>query len=142
MSHTTNIISKETYEKLCIINKLENEFLKSLGKNWLSIEEQEQRRVFVGGYALTNEDRSSIEVYDFVNNVPTKYTLYISESDSKATTWTGEVLGNVSFAPAFKAFFGDTRQHITVKAINGKTYHGTYYKSAGDHANIKLAKNQ
>jgi hypothetical protein len=37
---------------------------------------------------------------------------------------------------------GDKRQPIDIYAINGKKYHGTYYKSSGDYARVKLYANQ
>jgi hypothetical protein len=34
---------------------------------------------------------------------------------------------------------GDTRVSIRVYAINGCVYHGTYYKSAGNYARVKIS---
>lgn len=90
---------------------------------------------------VNNDMRSAIEEYEFRTDAPKSYFLYISK-EGKATTWTGQVLGNVSFSKEFRAVFGDIRQRVTVYGINGKIYHGTFYKSAGDYARIKLAKNQ
>lgn len=93
------------------------------------------------GIALpTNDERSSVEVFDFVTNPPDKYFLYISEKTATATTWTGETLGRVSFGREFGDNFGGTRVPVTIFAINNRVYHGTYYKSAGDYARVKLAK--
>jgi hypothetical protein len=93
---------------------------------------------------VTNEERSSCEVYDFVTNPPDKYVLYINDERHEATTWTGEKLGHVtglSQTPK-RSNFGDLRIYIDVYGINGKKYHGVYYKSAGDYARIKMYKNQ
>jgi len=95
-----------------------------------------------GGPSPTNEERSAIEVYEFVHDPPVKYFLYIDEPSRSATTWMGDVLGRVSFGQSYRSAFGDTRVPIWVDAINGLLYHGTYFKSAGDYARIKLAKQQ
>jgi hypothetical protein len=91
---------------------------------------------------VTNEERSALEVFEFVANPPDKYFLYISEKNRTATTWTGDALGNVSFGREYRDSFGGRRVPITVHAINGRTYHGTYYKSSGDYARVKAAKRQ
>ena len=91
---------------------------------------------------INNDIRSAIETWEFAHDIPSRYFLYINEKNNTATTWTGQKLGSVSFGSPFRSNLGDTRQQITVKAINGKVYHGVYYKSAGDYARIKLAKNQ
>jgi len=93
---------------------------------------------------VTNEERSALEVFDFCQNPPDKYFLYIREKDRTATTWTGDVLGQVSFGLVYKcpAFggFSSTRVPVTIRAINGLTYHGTYFKSSGDFARIRQSK--
>ena len=88
----------------------------------------------------TNEERSAVEVYEFCTDPPDKYFLYINCTKKEATTWTGDKLGTVAFGCEFRDNFGGKRVPITVYAINGKKYHGTYYKSSGDYARIKMAK--
>lgn len=90
--------------------------------------------------APTNEERSAVEVYEFVTNPPDKYFLYINCTKREATTWTGDKLGTVGFGNDYRDNFGGKRVPITVYAINGKKYHGTYFKSAGDYARIKMCK--
>ena len=89
---------------------------------------------------VTNEERSALEVFEFVTNPPDKYFLYISEKNRTATTWTGDLLGHVSFGREYRDSFGGKRVPITVRVINGHTYHGTYFKSSGNYARIKKAK--
>lgn len=89
---------------------------------------------------VTNDLRSKIEVYEFIHDIPKKYFLYIDEKDKTATTWTGSFLGNVRFGREYRTNFGDKRQPIDVYAVNGKRYHGIYYKSAGSYARITLYK--
>jgi hypothetical protein len=104
----------------------------------------------------TNDEISSLEVFDFHMNKPVRYFLYIAEGkpfngpgnvpplnrghEWKATTWTGEFLGHVHHGKPWRDNFGGTRVPITVVGVNGCTYHGTYYKSAGSYARVKLAK--
>jgi hypothetical protein len=45
---------------------------------------------------VSNEERSALEVFEFCQNPPDKYFLYIREKERTATTWTGDVLGQVS----------------------------------------------
>jgi hypothetical protein len=89
---------------------------------------------------VTNEERSALEVFEFCSNPPTKYFLYISETKRTATTWTGDVLGQVSFGREYRDNFGGKRAPIWIRGINGRSYHGTYYKSSGNFARIRLSK--
>ena len=89
---------------------------------------------------VTNEERSALEVFEFCQNPPDKYFLYIREKDRTATTWTGDVLGQVSFGREWRDSFGGRRVPVTIRAINGLTYHGTYFKSSGDFARIRQSK--
>lgn len=91
---------------------------------------------------VDNELRAKIEVWEFLNDIPETYFLYINEAKWEATNWTGVKLGKVSFGKEYSDNFGGRRVPVSVYAINGKTYHGTYYKSAGNYARIKLYKNQ
>ncbi len=63
---------------------------------------------------VSNEERSALEVFEFCQTPPDKYFLYIREKDHTAP--------------------------VTVRAINGHTYHGTYFKSSGDFARIRQSK--
>jgi len=103
---------------------------------------------------VTNEERSEMEVYEFVTDPPEKYFLYCSFSkDAKnnefthygasgfATTWTGQKLGNIQCGHTWRSNWGDTRVSIRVYGINGVTYAGTYFKSSGNYARVKRVKN-
>jgi hypothetical protein len=89
---------------------------------------------------VTNDERSALEVFEFCSNPPAKYFLYISEENSTATTWTGDLLGHVTFGREYGDNFGGKRQPVWVRGINGKQYHGTYYKSSGNFARIRQSK--
>lgn len=107
-----------------------------------SVTELEQRML---PPACTNEELSAIEVYEFKRDVPERYFLYIDEEKKVATTWPGHLLGTVTFgrqykAPAFGGF-GNLRVPVRIHSINGREYHGTYYKDSGSYARVKLCKN-
>jgi hypothetical protein len=74
---------------------------------------------------------------------PERYFLYIDEKTRTATIWTGVLLGTVTFGREYKTpSFGrsSVRVPVTIQAVNGLTYHGTYYKSSGDYARVKATK--
>lgn len=77
---------------------------------------------------VDNDLRSAIEVFEFINTPPSKYFLYINESNRTATTWTGQKLGSVCFGREYRGNFGDKRQSVIIHAINGKTYSGVFLK--------------
>lgn len=89
---------------------------------------------------VTNADRSAVEVYEFCSNPPDRYTLYINEKREDATTWTGDGLGRTVFGREYRDNFGGRRVPVTIYAINGRKYVGTYYKSAGDYARVRQVK--
>jgi hypothetical protein len=91
---------------------------------------------------VTNDERSALEVFEFVTNPPDKYFLYINEKAQTATTWTGYALGRVFLGREYRDNFGGKRVPITVRAINDRTYHGTYFKSSGDYARIRVKKGE
>src|SRR3990167_9521125 len=80
---------------------------------------------WLGEDRLTNEQRSAIEVYEWIHNPPQQYFIYIDAAKRTATTWTGDKLGEVRFGREYQCLgFGrpSTRVAITVKGLNGKTY--------------------
>ena len=91
---------------------------------------------------VSNEEISSVEVWEFIHDPPDRYCLYINEKKAKATTWTGEKLGQVIFGREYRDNFGGVRVPIEVFGVNGVQYYGTYYKSAGNYARIKRYKHQ
>lgn len=108
----------------------------------------------------TNGERSALEIFEFMRDKPKRYFLYINPPSfvlphgverqyrsnelrgrsGTATTWTGDKLGTVQFGCAYQDNFGGTRVPVTVQAISGDTYHGTYFASAGSYARIKKSK--
>jgi hypothetical protein len=93
--------------------------------------------------SVTNAELSAMEVYEFCANPPERYFLYVEVQGHGygiVTTWTGDLLGHFTHGREYRSSFGDVRVPITVKAINGRTYHGIYYESAGSYARIKMSK--
>lgn len=88
----------------------------------------------------SNEEISKKEVALFIKNRPAKYFLYINAKQRTAETWMGDKLGDVVFGTEYRSNFRDTRVAIRIRAINGKTYAGTYFKSSGDNARIREVK--
>lgn len=137
-------VSREQYEALV---KLNAAFEKWRGdrQSWKEVPAEVN---------ITNEQRAQIEVYEFVHHPPEKYFLYCSFKREKgqlneathygasgtAITWTGEKLGDVQCGRTWRGNMGDTRVSIRVYAINGKVYAGTYYKSSGNYARVKVVK--
>lgn len=101
------------------------------------------------GLEVTNDERTKIELYEFVQNPPAVYFAYVSmkggNSACRVTTWMGETLGESYLGNRFQcpAFNGHStrRQIFTFKAINGKNYYGTYYDSSGNYCRLKMCKN-
>jgi len=89
---------------------------------------------------ITNEERSRAEVAMFKDLKPSSITGYVNEKHAILTTWCGDTLGTIQFGKQYRNNMGDMRQSIRVKGINGITYSGTYFKSAGDYARLKQCK--
>lgn len=121
-------------DKYDTYHKAYKEYMREHKTNWMP----------VGAVDLpspTNEETSAIEVYEFATNPPDKYFLYVDLPKQVVTTWTGELLGKImSTGKTHRSNLGDVRVPIRIKAINGKEYHGTFYKSAGDYARIEMYK--
>lgn len=95
------------------------------------------------GLGVSNEDRSKVELYDFVHNPPEKYFVYVrhdakSARQAEATTWMGELLGCAMLGYEWRDNFGGTRRSIEFAGVNGFQYVGTYYTSSGDYARVRM----
>lgn len=132
----TKTIAKEQRDEIMVRESKIQEYLKANKKNWLVPGELAE----AGLNNVTNEERGEVELYDFVHNPPEKYFVYINQEKRTAGTFPGNVLGSVVFGKEYYSCFGDKRQSVWIHAINGKTYAGTYYKSAGDYALVKALK--
>ena len=99
-------------------------------------------KLFPYSTEVTNELRSAIETFEFVLTPPKKYTVYVNESTGEVTTWTGQKLGRFQVINGFRSNFRDYRICVRIKAINGKSYYGIYFKSIGNYARIKMNKNE
>jgi len=98
-----------------------------------------------------------MEVYEFRHDLAERYFAYVHETEyvisplnapkvtrrypTHITTWTGEILGVITGrGHPYRSNMGDERINITVKMINGRVYHGTFFKSSGDYCRLKLSK--
>jgi len=70
------------------------------GKNRWASDKPEDKPASVPD--VTNDERSALEVFDFCQTPPLSYFLYVNEKDRTATTWTGDVLGQVHFGREFR----------------------------------------
>lgn len=99
----------------------------------------------------SNAERGALELYEFMHDPPTVKFLYVTENKNgydphKAQTFAGDYLGRVYFGQRYRAagFGGRSaateRVPITLYAVNGKRYVGTYFSGAGNYARVRLAK--
>jgi hypothetical protein len=111
---------------------------------WLGKRTSYRTEEVPAGLAVSNDERAQVELYDFVHNPPDRYFLYIREDKETgrktAINFTGLTLGTVLSGREYRCGFGwSKRQSISVHAINGYVYHGTYYKGSGDYARVKMS---
>jgi hypothetical protein len=103
----------------------------------------------------TNDERSAAEVAAFMAEKPAKYFAYWnvrgrwSQSGvepelirgDNITTWTGDILATIiEVRPPFYSNLTDRRQNFRAQAINGLTYSGTAYLTAGDYVRMTAVK--
>jgi len=143
---------KATKRKTTLKNKIgyiekkvmkENKMLKTHFKksktNWIN----ESIRKKLGIPKVTNTERSIVEVHQFKQRPPKKYTAYMGNKLKKVTTWTGQPIGKVTWVGSeYKDSMGGTRQNFRINAVNKKKYSGTYFKSSGDYVNLKMLKDK
>lgn len=97
---------------------------------------------------VTNDERAAVEVYEFMRDRPSSYFAYVAVPNAARPwckrpmliTWTGVNLGDITLGNTWRDNFGGTRQAIRVRAINGLSYAGTWYKSSGDYARLRAVK--
>lgn len=103
------------------------------------------------GGDTNNEDREAIEVYEWLNNPPARYFVYVTHEQGGSyratgtvTNFTGALLGTCVLGPIYYSGYGEdgrnvgtrTRRPITVSGTNGIRYFGTFYVGAGDYARL------
>lgn len=99
-----------------------------------------------------NRATSAKEVAEFLADPPGRYFAYHKAEPSgfdpitrlhygdKITTWMGDELATVVMAhDPFRDNFGGIRQHFRATGINGATYNGTAFLSAGDYVRMRKA---
>jgi len=96
---------------------------------------------------LTNEERSKLEIHDWVNDPPRRYFAYVFHPDDLKKryigTWTGDKLARISILGGrVRDNFGGCRRYISAYGTNGVRYWGWYYESAGDYCRLTAFKGQ
>lgn len=73
-----------------------------------------------------NRLTSALEVAEFCDDPPDRYTAYISEAaPSRVATWMGDALGEViSWGKGWRSNMGDRRRSFRMRAVNGHVYSG------------------
>jgi len=98
-----------------------------------------------------NAETSRQEVESFKVDEPGPYFAYHApirlsqvlapHVGSRIVTWVGDDLARVTWAgEPFISNMGDRRQNFRALAINGATYTGTAYLSAGDYVRMRPVK--
>ena len=132
------ILSAEEYGRLRAIADRHAAFVDTRrGKNgWAAFRPEEVPE----DCRIENGELSALEVYEFVNDPPERYFAYVDARWKILTTWTGDKLGDVTFGTPWVDNFGGRRVPITVAAINGRRYYGTYFESSGNYARIRACR--
>src|SRR4029077_18868095 len=101
---------------------------------------------------VTNEHRSADEVAAFMSDQPGPYFAYWNVRGRWAkpgvepelirgdliTTWMGDDLGRIVWVGRpFYSSFSDRRQNFRALGVNGATYSGTAYLTAGDYVRMR-----
>jgi len=104
---------------------------------------------------MTNEQRSAEEVAAFKADEPGPYFAYWNVRGRWAkpgvepelivgdliTTWTGEELGRIVWVGRpFYSSFTDRRQNFRALGVNGATYSGTAFLTAGEYVRMRPVK--
>ncbi len=98
-----------------------------------------------------NRALSRAEVENFKSDAPGPYFAYVKHHGAPRTdvsdrvwrgdwltTWMGDKLATVYWTgDPFRSSFGDRRQNFRALGINGATYYGTAYLSAGDYVRMR-----
>lgn len=103
--------------------------------------------------SLTNEIRSQIEVYEWVNDPPEEYFAYVKNDSLEVTTWMGDRIGNFfhtghHYEDVEQTYLDENDEEVVeyerqevrdiyVIGTNGVTYIGKYYFENGDYCTME-----
>lgn len=88
----------------------------------------------------TNEERSELEMFEFMRNRPDRYFAYYDKDMSKVTTWMGQKLGDIIWrGQVYKTGWwpGARKQRVRVRAVTGDTYAGPCELDAGNYCRLR-----
>ncbi len=90
-----------------------------------------------GGAAPSNEQRSALEVHDFVTNPPEHLFAYYDDGMKHVKTWMGDILGTIVSRGQERRPFGGRVVSVHVLGINGVRYVGTCNLSSGTYCRLR-----
>ena len=91
----------------------------------------------------TNEERSELEVFDFLRDRPDRYFAYYDSGMTKVTTWTGQKIGDiVRKGTVYRTGRGTgaRKQRVRVRAITGDQYAGPCELDAGTYCRLRKVR--
>lgn len=95
-------------------------------------------------YLPTNEQKSDLELYEYVHNplsVGDKYGMYVDKETKTVTNWTGKELGRITFmGNYYRSGLGHKRRNIRIKDVNGANLFGYWYYEYQDFISVKRIK--
>lgn len=113
-------------------------YLKEQGRTWHTREEI----VEAGLEAISNEQTSLIEQFEFYRDKPERYFAYLSDDYRAVTTWTGDKLLTIRLTNVARSNFGDKRYYFSGETSDGVKYWGVGYGGAGCYCRIYKRKGQ
>ena len=88
----------------------------------------------------TNEERSAVELFDWIMDPPKRYFAY-AVKEGAISNWMGESLGTITWEGAtYRDNMGGKRKNFRMLGTNGIWYSGTAYVSSGDYCRLKAIK--
>jgi hypothetical protein len=97
---------------------------------------------------ISNDERGELELHHFMTEAPLHLFAYVTKNRKtgawQCNAWPGQPFGRVWVGDPYKSpgFYGrpSTRRSVTLFAVNGWIYSGTFYQSSGDYARLKRTK--
>ena len=91
----------------------------------------------------TNEERSELELFEFMRDRPDRYFAYYNNAMTEIGTFTGQKLGNIiQKGTIYRTGWGPgaRKQRVRVRAITGDTYAGPCELDAGTYCRLRKVK--
>lgn len=89
----------------------------------------------------TNEERSAVELFDFMKEQPSRVFAYRTTSNRAIHNWMGETLASVTWEGSeYRDNMGGKRYAFRAIGVNGIAYAGVAFPSAGDYVRMRAVK--